>query len=54
MVPQAEPNGLFMPPTADGTWVQCIGKDGDIQPLYIEPHVIVSPWPLNAVDSYTK
>lgn len=54
VMPQAEPNGLFMPPTADGTWVQCIGSGGKIEPLYIEPRVVVSPWPLGAVDSYSK
>lgn len=54
MMPQAEPNGLFMPPTADGTWVQCISSTGKIEPMYVEPHVIVSPWPLTAVDSYSK
>ena len=46
--PQADPNGLYSPPQADGTWVLCKvpGKDA-VKPVYIEPHVIVSPFPLN-------
>ena len=47
-IPQADPNGLFSPPSADGTWVLCKvpGKD-DVKPVYIEPRVIVSPFPLS-------
>ena len=47
-IPQADPNGLFSPTAADGTWVLCKvpGKD-DVKPLYVEPHVIVSPFPLS-------
>ena len=47
-LPQADPNGLFSPPSADGTWVLCKvpGKD-DVKPVYIEPRVIVSPFPLS-------
>lgn len=51
-LPQAEPNGLFMPPGADGTWVQCIGPTGSVEPRYVEPHVITSLTKLRAVDSY--
>lgn len=52
-LPQAEPNGLFMPPTAEGTWVICGDKNhpDNIAPVYVEPRVIVSPFKLNAVDS---
>lgn len=54
-IPQAEPNGLFMPPTAEGTWVICAGeKAGDIRPVYIEPRVIVSPFKLHAVSEYQE
>ena len=47
ILPQADPNGLFSPPSADGTWVLCKvpGKD-DVKPVYIEPHVLVSPFPI--------
>jgi hypothetical protein len=46
-MPQADPNGLFSPSSADGTWVLCRvpGKD-DVKPVYIEPHIITSPFPL--------
>ena len=53
-LPQAEPNGLFMPPTADGTWVMCAGKNGSIDPLYVEPHVIVSPHKLKSVGDWAE
>jgi len=47
-VPQADPNGLFSPASADGTWVLCKvpGKD-DVKPVYIEPRILTSPFPLN-------
>ena len=47
ILPQAEPNGLFMPAASDGTWVMLIDKEGTPHPVYIEPKVIVSPFPLN-------
>lgn len=51
-LPQAEPNGLFMPPSAEGTWVICASTKGEFTPMYIEPRVIVSPFRLDAVDDY--
>lgn len=46
-MPQPEPNGLFMPSGADGTWVMCLNPDTKaIQPVYAEPRVIISPFPL--------
>jgi hypothetical protein len=53
-LPQAEPNGLYMPPTAEGTWIICSNPDksGDISPVYVEPRVIVSPFKLNAAGEY--
>ena len=55
-LPQAEPNGLFMPPGAEGTWVICIdhSKPSGFAPLYSEPRVIVSPFPLTSVGEYQK
>jgi hypothetical protein len=55
-LPQPEPNGLFMPPTAEGTWVICIDprNKSNRQPMYIEPRVIVSQWPLNAAGDWGK
>jgi hypothetical protein len=53
-LPQSEPNGLFMPATAEGTWITCINPDkpGDIAPVYVEPRVIVSPFKLRAEGEY--
>lgn len=51
-LPQAEPNGLFMPSTAEGTWVMCAGENGSVDPVYTEPRVIVSPHKLNAAGSW--
>lgn len=49
-LPQADPNGLFSPPSADGTWVLCLNSETKkISPVYIEPKVIVSPFALKSV-----
>lgn len=45
-MPQAEPNGLFMPDNAEGTWVVLIAPDGTPTPTYIEPRVTVSTFAL--------
>ncbi len=46
-MPQPEPNGLFMPNAADGTWIMCLNPETkNVQPVYVEPRVIVSPFPL--------
>ena len=41
-MPQPEPNGLFMPSSADATWIMAIDDDGAISPMYVEPRIIVS------------
>lgn len=44
-LPQADPNGLFSPSAAEGTWVLCKNPNGDdTKPVYIEPKIIVSPF----------
>lgn len=46
-IPQADPNGLFMPATADGTWLMMVNpKTGKPDVCYFEPKVIVSPFEL--------
>lgn len=46
-LPQADPNGLFMPASADGTWLMMIDpKTNEARPIYIEPKVLVSPFKL--------
>ena len=54
MADQPEPNGLFMPPTAEGSWVICASEKnkGDIEPIYVEPRVIVSPFRLRSEGDY--
>jgi hypothetical protein len=45
VLPQADPNGLFSPSSAEGTWVMCKNPKGDdVTPVYVEPRVIVSPF----------
>jgi hypothetical protein len=46
-LPQADPNGLFSPGAAEGTWVMCQDPGTkEVRPVYIEPKVIVSPFKL--------
>ena len=45
-LPQADPNGLYMPADAHGTWLLMIKPNGDTTPVYVEPDVIVSPFKL--------
>ena len=50
-MPQADPDGLFKPASADGTWLMMIDPEtGDVRPIYCEPKVLVSPFPLNSSD----
>lgn len=47
ILPQADPNGLFMPASADGTWLLMIDPNtNEPRPVYIEPKVLVSPFKL--------
>ncbi len=46
-LPQADPNGLFSPASADGTWVLCYNSTTkETRPVLVEPRIIVSPFPL--------
>ena len=45
-IPQPDPNGLYMPSDAHGTWLLMIKPDGDTTPVFVEPDVIVSPFKL--------
>lgn len=55
-VPQAEPNGLFMPPGAEGTWVMLTDPNDNSKtmPIYVEPRVVVSPFRLTAQECKSK
>lgn len=47
-LPQADPNGIFSPESAEGTWVMLRNPStGDIQPVYVEPRIVVSPFRLS-------
>lgn len=51
-LPQADPNGLFSPASAEGTWVMCQDPNSkEVKPVYIEPRCIVSPFELPAQTS---
>ena len=43
---QAEPNGLYMPASAEGTWLLMLDDKGEPHPVYVEPRVMISPFPL--------
>lgn len=46
-LPQADPNGLFSPASAEGTWVLLKDPNGkDVKPVYLEPRIVVSPFRL--------
>jgi hypothetical protein len=46
-LPQADPNGLYSPASAEGTWVLCLNpKSKEVAPVYVEPRIIVSTFPL--------
>lgn len=46
-IPQADPNGLFSPDNAEGSWVMCLDPEKKkARPVYIEPRVVVSPFAL--------
>lgn len=50
-IPQAEPNGLFMPTSAEGTWVQLKAPGEDtVRPVYIEPRIVVAPFRLTTAE----
>ena len=46
-IPQPDPNGLFSPASAEGTWVMCKDPSSDkVGAVYVEPRVITSPFKL--------
>ncbi len=47
-LPQADPNGLFMPSGLSATWLMMIDPEtGSARPVYVEPEILVSPFPLH-------
>lgn len=44
---QSEPNGLYMPEGLAATYVLCVDEKGEnLVPVYAEPEIVVSPFPL--------
>lgn len=48
-LPQPDPNGLYSPADAEGTWIVCQdpANPASVAPIYVEPRLIVSPFKLN-------
>lgn len=47
-LPQPDPNGLFMPEGLSATWLMMLDEEtGEARPVYVEPEIIVSPFPLH-------
>ena len=47
-LPQADPNGLFSPSSAEGTWVLMKDPNGkQVLPVYVEARIVVSPFKLD-------
>jgi hypothetical protein len=54
-LPQADPNGLFSPASAEGTWIMCKDPKGDaVKPVYVEPRTVVSPFRLPDAEEPSK
>lgn len=48
VIPQADPNGLFMPTASSATWVIMVHPEtGKPDPQYWEPLIVVTPKPLS-------
>ena len=48
ILPQADPNGLFMPTSSSATWLIMIDpKTNEPRPVYCEPEIVISPFPLH-------
>ena len=48
---QPEPNGLYMPASADGTWVICLNPiNKELAPTYVEPRVAAYLFEMPHVD----
>lgn len=51
VLPQADPNALFSPASADGTWVLCLHPvTHELAPTYVEPRVVVYLFEMPSVD----
>lgn len=47
-LPQADPNGLFMPDGLSATWLMLVDPStNEARPVYVEPEILVSPFQLH-------
>ena len=46
-IPQADPNGLFTPSSAEGTWLMMLDDKDQPRVCYFEPKIVASPFKLN-------
>jgi hypothetical protein len=47
-MPQADPNGLFMPDGLSATWILLKDPEtGEARPTYVEPSIVVCPFKLH-------
>ena len=51
VLPQQDPNGLFMPEGLSATWLMLLDENGEARPVYVEPEIIVSPFPLHNTEN---
>lgn len=51
IMPQQDPNGLFMPASSSATWLILVGPKGNPRVAYFEPEIVVSPFPLHTESS---
>jgi len=48
VIPQADPNGLYMPTSSSATWLMMIDPEtNEPRPVYLEPEIVVSPFKLH-------
>jgi len=48
VIPQADPNGLYMPDGLSATWLMAYDEvTKEIRPVYVEPEIMVSPFKLH-------
>jgi len=47
ILPQADPNGLFMPTSSSATWLMMLDAESLPRLVYLEPEIVVSPFPLH-------
>ena len=47
-LPQADPNGMYMPEGLSATWIIAVDEKGETRPIYVEPEIIVSPVKLDS------